>query len=99
MERETKKRKKATTGTTETGPPLNLNRVVYSETVRINLADYEHRDFFCSVSLNQEDNETLDDTYKRAKKFVTKRLYQRERKARVSAKDAVDFDTMDRMIG
>lgn len=69
------------------------DRITYSETVRCNIGDYEHRDIFMSYGTNKESKEHIDDTFKRAQLFVRKKLFGREKKIRMQSQEFVDFDT------
>ncbi len=74
------------------------DRVTYSETVRCNIGDYEHRDVFVSLGTNVMDGESNDDAYVRARDFVRKKLSAREKKIRTLSQEYVDFDTKAKLI-
>lgn len=74
------------------------NRLTYSETVRVNIGDYEHRDIFVSFGTNVEKGESIDDAYKRARDIVRKKLSAREKKIRTLSQEYVDFDTKAKLI-
>ena len=69
------------------------DRITYSETVRVNIGDYEHRDIFMSYATNRGPKEDRDETFKRAQLFVRKKLFGREKKIRLQSQEFVDFDT------
>ena len=94
---ETEKRKKKKTQKQPVPGSGSVDRVTFSESVRVNIGDYEHREAFCSVSLNQRDDEALDDAFKRARNFVNGKLKKFEKKTRFASKDHVDFDTMAKL--
>lgn len=73
------------------------NRLTYSETVRVNLGDYEHRDVFISFSTDVEENETNSDAYKRVRNFVQKKSNFEEKKLRNHAHKFADFDTKEKL--
>ena len=68
----------------------------YSETVKVNIGDYESRDFFLcfgNIKVNIEDGESFDAAFKRAKKAVRKKILKEEKIARLAASKFVDFNT------
>ncbi|MCH7561976.1 MAG: hypothetical protein IIC67_11560 [Thaumarchaeota archaeon] len=93
-----KRKKKSTKEFIKGSSEQIIEKVVYSETVRINIGDYEHRDSFLSYATTQKDGESLDCALKRAKIFVKKSLYAVEKKIRIQSKEFVDFDTMSKLM-
>jgi len=70
--------------------------LTYSEAVKVNIGDYESRDFFVcygSVKVDIKDGETFDQAYKRARNKVRKKINSEEKKARIQSRQFVDFDT------
>lgn len=76
---------------------LQPDRVTWSQSVRINIADYEHRDIHISYSTAVRDGELPEKAVARARKKVQSILHKQERKIRLQSKDDVDFDTMSRV--
>lgn len=74
-----------------------FDRVTWSESVRVNIADYEHKDFHMSYSTEIKDNEKRKDALLRAKKFVQLSLRESEKKLRKQVREFVDFDTMAKL--
>lgn len=71
----------------------DLPRIVYSESVRVNIGDYEGRDLFLSYQDTTQEGETPDQAFTRIKNFVRKKLYAAEKRHRLSSREFVDFDT------
>lgn len=86
----TTKRKKAKTPMIDEQLPP---RMTYSETVRVNIGDYESRDLFMSFQDNVQPDETPDECHKRLQTFVRKKLYAAEKRHRMATREFVDFDT------
>lgn len=93
MDEQKKTRKSKKTGTGKTTTEQIGDRITYSETVRVNIGDYEHRDMFMSYNTVQEPGESIDGHFKRAQLFVRKKLLAREKKIRLQSQEFVDFDT------
>ena len=76
-----------------------LDRISYSEGVKVSLGDYESRDVHISVSLSTDvqEGKSVDKAIKKARKVVQNRLKIAEKKIRKSAEDDVDFETIDRL--
>jgi len=68
-------------------------RMTYSESARINVGDYEHRELFLSYQDNVQPGETPDDCFNRLRSFTRKKLYAAEKRHRMATRDFVDFDT------
>jgi len=73
------------------------DRISYSEKVRINIGDYEHREVFFGYSIKIKDDEKLEDAEKRAVIPVRKRVKAFEKRIRRQVKHLVDFDTMAKL--
>ena len=70
--------------------------LTYSESVKVNIGDYESRDFFLCyghIRVNIEDGETFDEAYKRARNKVRGKISKEEKKCRMQSREFVDFDT------
>ena len=68
------------------------DRLLYSESVKVNIGDYESRDVHISYSSDINKDESFDDAYKRVSSMVKKKLYVSEKKIRESIRDNVDYD-------
>jgi len=68
-------------------------RITFSETCRVNVGDYEHRDMFLSYSDNVQEGETPTECVVRLKTFVRKKIYAAEKRHRMASREFVDFDT------
>jgi len=75
------------------------DRVTYSETVKVNIGDYESRDIFIGYGTDVNDGESFDDALKRAKREVRSALQQNETEIRRSSEQHVDFNTMGKIYG
>jgi len=69
-------------------------RVVFSQSVKINIGDYETRDVFLSYADNVGEDESPASALKRVKKFVQKRIHESEKTIRFKSRKFTDFDTM-----
>jgi len=74
-----------------------VDRITYSQSIRINIGDYESNDIFVSMSTDIQKGETPDIAYKRIKKFVDKKIIIEDKKIRTSSKTFVDFKTMKKL--
>jgi hypothetical protein len=74
-----------------------LDRISYSEGVKVQIGDYESRDVHISYSTNVKNKEKVSDALKRAKKTVQMSLRKAEKKIRLSSEDDVDFETLERL--
>lgn len=74
-----------------------VDRLSYSEGVKINIGDYESRDVHISYSSDVTDGEKVVDAFKRVKKVVRNRLHKEEKQMRLDAEGAVDFNTMGKL--
>jgi len=74
-----------------------LDRVVYSESAKINTGDFESRDVFYSYSTDVQPDETVDEAYKRCRSTVRQHLANSEKRIRIKSKKDVDFDTMKKL--
>ena len=72
-------------------------RVTFSETVRVNLGEYEHRDSFVACSSDVEEGETEAEALKRVTLIVKKKSNLEEKKLRRHAHKFVDFDTKEKL--
>lgn len=75
----------------------SLDRITYSESIKVNIGDYESRDFFVSLSTDVQKGETVEDAILRAKKIVQPQVTRVEKKTRLQSKGNVDFDTMAKL--
>jgi len=98
MESEKRKSKERKKGKGPQFPEPLADRLTYSESVRINIGDYEHRDIFAAFATNLNDGESFDAAFNRARKKVTAKLYKREKKLRSSSQEFVDFETKAKLI-
>ncbi len=69
------------------------DRITFSESVKVNIGDYESRDVFMALSTDVADDESVSDAILRAKKAVRAELYKCEKVLRSEVKSLVDFDT------
>lgn len=74
------------------------DRITYSQSVRVNTGNYEHKDIFISFSTDIKDKETPDKALLRAKKFVQASSKKVERRVRATSEEFVDFNTMRKLI-
>lgn len=74
-----------------------LDKVNYSEGVKVAIGDYESRDVHISYSTNVKKKEKVSDALKRAKKTVQLSLMKAERKIRKEAEEEVDFESLERL--
>lgn len=72
-------------------------RLTYSESARINIADYEHRDIFLSVSDEPIEGETSSECLTKLRRFVQSKLYEQERQIRRESREFVDFQTVAKL--
>ena len=79
------------------GVDATPDRVTYSESIKVNIGDYESRDFFVSVSSDVQEGETVKDAIIRVKKQVQPQVNLIEKKTRLQSKGNVDFDTMAKL--
>ncbi len=70
------------------------DRVTYSETVKVNVGNYESKDIFVSFSTDLNPGESVEDALKRARAEVTPRVEALEQRLRKRTRRFVDFDTM-----
>ena len=102
MEKEERKKrkkvKKSVSGVECDGNRQAPDRVAYSETVKINIGDYEHREVFFSYSSAVREDETTDDAEKRVTRRVRKKLRAYEKKIRIQSREWTDFDTTAKNI-
>lgn len=75
------------------------DRVTYSETVKVNIGDYESRDVYIGYGTDLNDGESFDDALKRARREVRAALQKNELKIRRSSQEHVDFNTMAKLYG
>lgn len=89
---ETKKKAKETKKNVKVieGQP---DRIVCSESVRVNIGDYEHKEFFVSLASDFGEGETFDEAYARVATQVSRKVRAREKKCRHKSREFVDFDT------
>ncbi len=73
------------------------DRITYSESVRVNIGDYEHRDVFISLSTDVQKNESVDDAVVRAKRIVLEQLRKVETTVRKKSAKFVDFNTKSKL--
>lgn len=85
------------TNTRDANLEESVDRVTYSESVKVNIGDYESRDIFISVSTDVQKKETVDDAILRAKKIVQPQITRVEKRTRIQSKGNVDFDTMSKL--
>lgn len=74
-----------------------IETVSYSESVQVNIGDYEHRNVHISFKTILNDGEEFEQAKARARNAVKKALYSEEKKMRHSSKNDVDFDTISRL--
>jgi len=74
-----------------------LDRINYSEGVKVSIGDYESRDIHIAYSTDVKKKEQPADAIKRAKKTVQIALCKAERKIRKNAEEDVDFETLDKL--
>lgn len=76
-----------------------LDKISYSEGVKINIGDYESRDVHISYSYstNVRKKEKMIDAVKRARKKVQICLRNAEKKIREASEEDVDFETLERL--
>lgn len=70
-----------------------LDRITYSEQVKVNIGDYESRDVFVSYSTDVQGSETPDQTVARAKRIVVEQVRKVEKVIRKKSATFVEFDT------
>ena len=75
----------------------NLDRINYGESVKINIGDYESREFHFSLSTDIEKDEKFDVAVKRLMKKVKMVVHSQEKKIRNASRDHVDFETMEKL--
>jgi broad specificity phosphatase PhoE len=75
----------------------NADRVSYSEKVKINIGDWEHREYFFGYSTAIREEETFEDARKRVVTAVRKCLRPKEKKTRKLTQHFTDFDTMTKL--
>lgn len=90
MESKTKTKKQKTKVMHTEGQP---DRIVVSESTRVNIGDYEHREVFISLASDFQEGETFDEAYARVATQVMKKVRTREKKYRMKSREFVDFDT------
>lgn len=73
------------------------DKITVSETVTVDIGDYEKRNAFASYSTTIREGETADEAYDRADKQVMKRLKKKERLIREASEDDVDFETIEKL--
>ena len=93
MEGKNKQRKKSKEKTSSKVVDGLLPRMTYSESSRVNVGDYEHRELFMSYQDNVLEGETPDECFARLKSLVRKKLYAAEKRHRMASREFVDFDT------
>lgn len=76
---------------------LEEDRISYSESVKVNIGDYESRDVHISYSTSVRAGEQIEDAFNRASKVVRKRLKVKEKRIRQASEEDVDFETMARL--
>ena len=74
-----------------------VDRVTYSESIKVNIGNYESKDVFVSLSTDVESTESVSDALLRAKQFVRPELRVIEKKIRIRSKRFVDFDTVSKL--
>ena len=74
-----------------------VDRITYSESVKINIADYESRDVFLSYSTDVQPKETVEEAVVRAKKIVVEQMGKVEKVIRKKSRTMVEFDTMAKL--
>ena len=67
--------------------------VTFSESEKVAIGDYESQDVFVSLTDAVQDDETIEEAYKRVKKIVKKQVNKEAKKIRLWSKGWVDFDT------
>ena len=75
----------------------DADRVSYSEKVKVNIGDYEHREYFFGYSTAIREDETFEDARKRVVLAVRKCLRPKEKKTRKLTQHLIDFDTMAKL--
>lgn len=74
-----------------------LDRINYSEGVKIAIGDYESRDVHISYTTTVRKTEKPKESIARAKKTVQMSLRKAEKRIREVAEDEVDFESLDRL--
>lgn len=69
------------------------DRISYSQTVRVNIGDYEHQDVFISYQTDVREKESPQKAFLRAKKLVKVEMKKVEKTIRKKSEPFVDFDT------
>ena len=98
MERSKREKKKKKSEKKRKIKELSENaRLTYSESVKINIADYESRDIFLSVSDDPIEGETSSECLTKLRRFVQSKLYEQERQIRRESREFVDFQTISKL--
>lgn len=75
----------------------SVDRISYSEGIKVNIGDYESRDVHVSYSTDVKSKEKSSDAIKRARKTVQISLRNAERKIRKDSEEEVDFESLERL--
>ena len=73
------------------------DRVTYSESVKINIGDYESRDVFLSYATDVAEGETVQDAVVRSKNIVIASIKKTESIIRKKSAKFVDFQTKKKL--
>lgn len=72
---------------------VNPDRITYSESIKINIGDFENRELVIGLTSDVRDDESFSKALDRVKKTVQKQTTKFERRIRNKTADIVDFDT------
>jgi len=74
------------------------DRITYSESVKINIGDYESREVQLFYGTDFEEGEEFTDAVDRARTRVRKAITTFEKRIRISSQGNVDFDTKSKLM-
>lgn len=74
------------------------DRITYSESVKVNIGDYESREVQLFYGTDFEEGEGFDEALQRARSRVRKTLTTCEKRIRVASQGNVDFDTKSKLM-
>lgn len=74
------------------------DRVTYSESVKVNIGNYESREVTLFYSTDFEEGEEFEDAIQRARSKVRRTLTTCEKRIRVASQRDVDFDTKSKLM-
>ena len=74
------------------------SRVSYSQSVKINIGDYESKDIFLNYASDLKKGETFNQAVDRIQKIVDARILIMERKIRNQFEDNVEFQTLKKLL-